>query len=65
MFPIVKIVNGKTVIEGPTLMSTSRTVQHIKDQMGPSVIKEKGQKMSALDYKSRDSTDRWSKVDTQ
>ena len=64
MKPILKIVNGKTVVQNPQTMSTSKAIQNIKTQMGPSVVQTKDKKMSSLDFKSRDSTDRWSKQDT-
>ena len=65
MKPILKIVNGKTVVQNPQTMSTSKAIQNIKTQMGPSVVQTKDKKMSSLDFKSRDSTDRWSKQDTE
>ena len=45
-------------------MSTSKTIESIKNQMGPAVVQTKDKKMSSLDFKTRDSTDRWSENDT-
>ena len=59
------MVNGKAVLQMPQTVSASKAIENIKTQMGPSVIQTKDKKMSSLDYKPRDSTDRWSKYDTQ
>ena len=63
--PVVKIIDGKTVIQMPTTISTSKAIANIKHSMGPSVVQNRDKKMSSLDFKTRDSTDRWSKRDTE
>ena len=63
--PIIKIVNGKKVVQTPKTMSTSKTIESLKSQLGPAVVQTKDKKMSSLDFKARDSTDRWSEKDTK
>ena len=46
-------------------MSTNKTIERIQNAMGPKVVQNNDKKMSPLDYKARDSTDRWSADDTK
>ena len=46
-------------------MSTNKTIERIQNSMGPKVVQNNDKKMSPLDYKVRDSTDRWSAEDTK
>ena len=46
-------------------MSTTKTIERIQNAMGPKVVQNNEKKMSPLDYKARDSTDRWSAEDTK
>ena len=64
MKPTVTVVNGKVIVQQPMTLTTSKAVESIKNQMGPSIVRNKDKKMSSLDYKARDSTDRWTKEDT-
>lgn len=42
-----------------------KAIENMKHQMGPSIIQNKDKKMSSLDYKKRDATDRWTKQETE
>ena len=61
------MVNGKRVFTSPALQTTEKTIADIQRQSGPKVVRETGggQKKSSLDFKARDSTDRWSLADTK
>ena len=39
-------------------------VANLKEDLGESVVRDNDKRRSALDYKKRDATDRWSKEDT-
>ena len=45
-------------------VTTNTAVDKIKNMMGNSVVQSKDGKMSSLDFKNREATDRWSKEDT-
>ena len=62
--PLVQLVNGKAVVVKMASVSSKSAVDKIKNMMGDSVIQTKDSKMSSLDFKNREATDRWSKEDT-
>mgnify|MGYP001626826552 CR=1 FL=1 len=62
--PLVQLVNGKAVVVKMQAVSTNNAVDKIKNMMGNSVVQSKDGKMSSLDFKNREATDRWSKEDT-
>ena len=64
--PVLKFVNGKAVLQMPTLKTSEQALDEIKRQKGKHTVVHSGQKkISPFDHMTRDASDRWSKDDTQ
>ena len=61
--PRLVLVNGKAVLEAPTIENTTTTIDKMTKQMGK--VQASNQKMSSLNYTKHEKTDRWTKSDTQ
>ena len=63
--PQLMVVDGKTIVVNPKVITMSSAIANMKTLYGPSVIQNSDRRISPFDYKPKKSTDRWSKQDTQ